>query len=326
MFCSIACRAKSAEKKMDCVCAYCGKSFQRKASEVQKNSRHYCSVQCRRLDNEWNEEDVSKLKQLYGTVSYSEMVSNFSKDWDVAAIKRKAIYLNLTSPRDWSDEEIEILKQNYHKSSIDEMMSLLPGRTRASIRGQARRYNLSSRFYLNHNYSAQENQYIVDHYLTDSNEEMASVLNRTANGIAQHMLILDLHRPRNLDGYSDVYAYIRSCLAPWRDNYRQECGFTCRLSGSNSNIVVHHIRGFGLILAEAMDNIDFPLYEKVSEYSQSQLNDLFDEYMQLQTSYNQYICITEPIHKQFHRIYGYGNNTLEQWNEFMKNNHYQYIA
>lgn len=30
------------------------------------------------------------------------------------------------------------------------------------------------------------------------------------------------------------------------------------------------------------------------------------------------ICITEHIHIKFHHLYGYGNNTKEQWNDFLE--------
>ena len=80
---------------------------------------------------------------------------------------------------------------------------------------------------------------------------------------------------------------------------------------------MHHIRGFSLILNEAIDKINFPIYDNVSDYSDEQLDKIFNTFYSLQESYKNYICLTESVHKQFHAIYGYGNNTEEQWNEFV---------
>lgn len=41
--------------------------------------------------------------------------------------------------------------------------------------------------------------------------------------------------------------------------------------------------------------------------------------LELQESYGAYVCIAENVHKEFHKQYGYGDNTLEQWNEFVEN-------
>ena len=56
----------------------------------------------------------------------------------------------------------------------------------------------------------------------------------------------------------------------------------------------------------------------ISDYSDDQLDKIFTTFYDLQESYKSYICITEEIHKQFHSIYGYGNNTKQQWDEFIE--------
>ena len=58
---------------------------------------------------------------------------------------------------------------------------------------------------------------------------------------------------------------------------------------------------------------------KIDEYTDNELNKIFDSFFYLQEFYGQYVCINEDIHKQFHKIYGYGNNTVDQWEEFIKN-------
>lgn len=267
----------------------------------------------------WSEEDTDVLKDNYRKMSYKEMSENniFSTFKTVDEIRRRAGYIGILSSREWSDEEIDILKNNYDKVSRDELMSMLPNRTRPSILSKARIMGLKSKFYLTHKYSKEEMEYLKNNYLTKSNEELGKELNRTSLGIAQRLLILDLHRPTEIDNYKTIKKYVRCRLTPWRDRVRELNNYTCSLTGVRTNIIVHHIRGFNLLLYEAIENLDFPIYEDISKYNQNQLDELLNEFLEVQESYHSYICINEDIHRKFHKEYGYGNNTEEQWNEFV---------
>lgn len=320
-YCSVECRHEASQNRVICHCEYCGKSFERIKSEYDKNHRHFCSISCRKNGMGWSDEDTNILRQNFGKLSYKEMVNLFSGKKSVDVIKRRAIYIGLTTPRDWSKSEIDILVNNYSKRPMKEVIKLLPNRTTASIISQARQNNLLSYFYLTHNYTEKEEKYLHDNYRTKSDEELGAELNRSPNGIAQHLLCMDLHRPREIDKYIDLNRYIRARLTPWRDSFRKSQNYTCSVTGLKTNVVVHHIRGFNLIFNEAIENIQFPIYENMSDYSEKQLDELFNEYMNLQNFYGQYVCINEDVHKHFHKLYGYGNNTEKQWNEFIENNY-----
>ena len=68
-----------------------------------------------------------------------------------------------------------------------------------------------------------------------------------------------------------------------RDNY------TCQVTGiRGGDLVVHHL------------------------YS-------YNKYRCLRTAIENGVTVSKEIHKEFHNIYGYGNNTEEQWNEFIEN-------
>ena len=317
VFCSIECRVKSTENKVECICNNCGKLFFRKRSEVDKCSNHYCSVECRNAALWWSDDDTKILKDNFGKMSYKDMVNIFSTFKTVDEIKRRAIYIGLTSSRVWSDDEIKILIENYSTNSMHDVMSLLPNRSRSSILGQARVLNLKSFFYLSHTYSQEEDDYLIENYLDKSNDELGKYLHRSSNGIAQHLYVLNLHRPTVIDSYNDLKNYVRSRLSSWKESVRKLCNYTCELTGTHSNIVIHHIRGFNLLISETMDMLDFPMYENISEYSQQQLDMFLETFFQIQDTYHSYICINEDVHKKFHGIYGYGNNTEEQWNEFV---------
>ena len=317
IFCSVECRVKSTENKLQCICEYCGKPFFRQKSEVEKNTHHYCSNSCRINAVHWCMEDIEVLKENFGKIKYKDMSNLFSKYRNPDEIKRKAISLGLTTSRKWTNEEIKILVDNYPNKPMSDVVELLPCRTVSSIIGQARQQNLKSFFYLNHIYTQDEEDYLRNNYLTKSNDELGENLGRTAIAIAQRLLMLDLHRPTEISNYGTIYEYIRQRIIPWRNKIREDCNYTCELTGVRSNIVVHHIRGFNLLLDEAIYNLNFPTYNDISLYTQEQLDNLLDTFLLIQDKYHSYICISEKVHKHFHSIYGYGNNTEEQWNEFV---------
>lgn len=317
IFCSVECRVKSTENKIECKCEFCGKSFFRIASEVNKNEHHYCSKKCHYNAIGWKDDEIEILRDNFGILSYKEMTNLFTPSKTIDEIKRKAIDLGLTHNREWSDEEIKILKENYSNVSCDDIRKLLPSRTASSIRGQARKYNLMSYYYSSRKYTEDEETYLKENYLYCTNKELAEHLNREESAIAQHLWVQGLYRPIDKRGYDTIAEHIRAKLIPWKIKFRSDNNYTCALTGSHSNIIVHHIRGLNLILEEAINKINFPIYEDIKEYSEDQLNELFNIYFELQEQYHSYICITEDIHKQFHNIYGYGDNTEEQWNEFV---------
>lgn len=62
----------------------------------------------------------------------------------------------------------------------------------------------------------------------------------------------------------------------------------CEITGKSNNLVIHHLNSF-------------------------------NTHPELGADPNNMVRITDDIHNEFHKIYNYGNNTREQWNEFVKN-------
>lgn len=71
----------------------------------------------------------------------------------------------------------------------------------------------------------------------------------------------------------------------WHNEVFKRDNYTCIISGVKGAIVAHHL------------------------YS-------YDKNIELRTDINNGVTISVELHKEFHKRYGYGNNTLEQFKEF----------
>lgn len=55
----------------------------------------------------------------------------------------------------------------------------------------------------------------------------------------------------------------------------------------------------------------------MNNYTDTELRNILKEFRRIQDTYPLGLCLREDIHKMFHNIYGYGNNTETQWNQFI---------
>ena len=320
IYCSKKCAGEAQRNRVICVCDNCGKEYEIQKYKYDKSLKHFCSEECKHEVMCWSKEDEDILRKYYGKLSYKEISKKLNRSIQPHSLYRKALDLGIVKPANiWINEEVEILINNYSVKPMSEVMKLLPGRTQYAILGQARKYDLKSYFYLNRLWSDSEIKYLKDNYIDKSYEDMSNELGRTIVAIKVRMYLLNLHKPTEISNYDNLYNYIRQRLVPWRNKVREEHDYTCEITGSRSNIVVHHIRSFNLLLEECFDILNFPIYDDFSLYTQEQLDYFMESFLELQELYGAYVCISESVHKKFHKQYGYGDNTLEQWNEFIKN-------
>ena len=320
IYCSKECSALSQRNRKECVCDNCGKIFDRIVSDVDKNNRHFCSKECKYDFFRWNEHDINVLKNAYRKISNIEIQKLLSKEYSVKAIRSKAQALGLAKSRLWSVEEENILFENYSKLPMNKILEMLPHRSISSILGKARNHNLLGYFYSHNVYSSSEIKYLTENYLNKTNEELAKYLGRTADGISQKLNHLGLYRPHEKykNGYIKLNNFVRARLNKWKTEVRELFDYTCCITGEHSNLVIHHCRSFNILLQETIDLLNFEIKDDFSDYSDEELYNFLDTFINLQAYYGEYICITESIHKLFHRDFGYGDNTIEQWNEFVE--------
>lgn len=104
----------------------------------------------------------------------------------------------------------------------------------------------------------------------------------------------------------------------WKTQSIINCNYQCVLTKDRFDDI-HHIHGFNLILNETIETLDIPIKECIDDYTDVELRNLLDTFRLLQSKYPLGVCLRKDIHVLFHNIYGYGNNTQKQWNEFLNN-------
>lgn len=116
-------------------------------------------------------------------------------------------------------------------------------------------------------------------------------------------------------GYRKLNEYIRKKINPWKIESAKSCSYKCVITNVNFD-VIHHLVGFNLILDEAMKELEYPVYDKLSDYTDSELNSIVEKVLEVHFRYPLGVCLSKEVHEEFHLIYGKGDNTPEQFYEF----------
>jgi hypothetical protein len=97
------------------------------------------------------------------------------------------------------------------------------------------------------------------------------------------------------------------------------CDYKCVLTGS-SNFEIHHLYSFNKIVEEVMSILvkeGLLFSEEINDYNKDELDCIINRFQQIHNNYPLGICVRKDIHTLFHKIYGSGGNTEEQWNNFV---------
>ena len=124
-------------------------------------------------------------------------------------------------------------------------------------------------------------------------------------------------------GITETHHYLRGLLNDWKMDSLRESNFKCCITGSEKDLVIHHIVPFNNIVQETFNQLSMSVKEKVSDYSESELNMLRDKFIENHYKYGLGAVIKRDLHIEFHSKYGQGNYgkefTPDDWKEFYKN-------
>ena len=122
--------------------------------------------------------------------------------------------------------------------------------------------------------------------------------------------------PKWKGGITPITLYLRELNRPWLDECKKQANYVCQLTGKRGQLHTHHLKAFSTIVLEAHNTHNIQIKNQVKDYTDNELNLLKDYVNGWHKDNSNGIVLSEDIHTLFHKEYGYGNNTLEQFEEF----------
>jgi hypothetical protein len=124
------------------------------------------------------------------------------------------------------------------------------------------------------------------------------------------------NNPNWKGGITPIHNYLRNKIYQWKQDTFIKYDYKCAITGSQENLIIHHLNGFDKILQETMKELNLPLHMEISEYTDIELKSIENKCLELHYKYGLGVCLCEEEHKKFHSIFGYGNNTYMQYIKF----------
>lgn len=119
-------------------------------------------------------------------------------------------------------------------------------------------------------------------------------------------------------GVSPLNSWLRDRIVNWKRDTLKKYDYKCTITKSKKNLAIHHLKSFSEIVDEMIKILNIPIYKTIGEYSEEELNQMEVLILELHYKYGLGVVITKELHDEFHKSYGYGDNTPEQFNEFKK--------
>ncbi len=118
-------------------------------------------------------------------------------------------------------------------------------------------------------------------------------------------------------GVSNLNEYLRHKMGEWRRDSMKENHYKCVVTNGRFD-EVHHLYGFNTLVQKMLEIEKIPIYSKINKYTDDELERMTETLLKLHYEYGLGVTLKRSIHLEFHDIYGKGNNTPEQFREFVK--------
>ena len=120
-------------------------------------------------------------------------------------------------------------------------------------------------------------------------------------------------------GITPISIHLRNLpvIEQWGNNCKQQANYTCELIGKvGCKLNTHHLKAFSTIVLEAHELHNIQIHEIIGEYTEEELHKLEEYVASWHKDSSNAVVLCEEVHDLFHSLYGYGDNTKEQFEEF----------
>lgn len=135
--------------------------------------------------------------------------------------------------------------------------------------------------------------------------------------ICQHEYQRGENHPMYKGGESEVLDNLRKIIKDWKIAIATKYNGRCALTDAKGDCVIHHIKSFNTLIKETFNELNLPICRKLKDYTNKQWLDINDLFMKKHTMESG-VLLQRKVHNKFHSLYGKGNNTYEQFYEFVE--------
>jgi len=118
-------------------------------------------------------------------------------------------------------------------------------------------------------------------------------------------------------GLTELKKYLSKFLVQWKKDSMENSSYKCVITGKRFENI-HHVQSFNLLLKESLEELNFELKNTIGEYDSDQITLLVNKLIEVHFRYPLGVALTKKWHNKFHKLYGMGDNTPDQWDDFIQ--------
>ena len=265
----------------------------------------------------YSQEEDDTIRKYYNALPIDEIIRDHLPGRTKSSIISRASIIGVHKQGRWSEEEDLVINDNYYTLPMKDLVLLLPNRAPSAVHYRIKQLGL--RGAAMYKYSEDDIAFVRENYQDMSDEELGRCLHRAPQSIKELRRKNHIYRrdPSVITKYNSFDSYAHRHNEEWKKSSARKCEYKCFFTGEGFNHI-HHLQGKNILIKRTMDELGITEDQDINKFSDEEKKKFLEGFYSVQSEYPLGICMKAEIHKQFHSIYGYGNNTIDQFKLFVQ--------